>query len=463
MSRRLHRSYRPALWLALIPLAAVAACLPAGTAQAAPFSAKLDNGLTVFIVEEPKAPVVTIQLWYRVGGRDEANGRTGLAHLLEHMMFKGTAKHGKGEYSRLIAKNGGTENAFTSNDETVYFANLASDKVELGLELEADRMINLILDPKEVELEREVVKEERRMRTEDDPQSLLVETGYAVSFLAHPYGRPVIGWMEDIGRLTQDDLRQFYQRYYTPNNATLVIVGDVNAKRLMPLIERHFGTTPSRPVVRDPITSEPPQRGERRVVVKKEAQLPVVFMGYHVPNHTSADAQALEVLAAILSSGKSSRLYNSLVYEQRLALSAGGGYEPLSADPELFYFYGMAQPGHTHQELEAALDQEITRLQTDLVSDHELQKAKNGITAGYLFGQDSNFYRAMQIGRPVTVGAGADYAERYVSRIRAVTKEAVRQAARDFLQADRRTVGYLVPLPPGGAQPQPNAGRKPAP
>ncbi|MBI3621944.1 MAG: insulinase family protein [Nitrospirae bacterium] len=422
--------------------------LPAAAAAAPPFSATLENGLTVYILEEPKAPVATIQVWYHVGGRNELSGRTGLAHLLEHMMFKGTTNHGKGEYSRLIAKNGGTENAFTANDETVYFSNLASDRTELGLELEADRMANLLLDPKEAMLERDVVKEERRMRTDDDPQSLLVETGYALAFLAHPYGRPVIGWMEDISRLTRDDMAAFYHRYYTPNNATLVVVGDVSAKRLMPVIQRTFGSIPSRPVAFDPITPEQPQLGERRFVLKREAQLPVVFMGYHVPNYSGADAAALEVLGTILSSGKSSRLYRNLVYQQRVALSADGGYDPLSIDPDLFYFYGMAQPGHTHEELEASLDQEIAKLQNELVGDRELQKAKNGLLAGYIFGQDSNFFRAMQIGRTVNVGAGVGYIDSYVPRIQAVTREAVRRAAQQYLVKDHRTVGYLVPLPP---------------
>ncbi len=436
------------LWLLLLPAAAFAA---------PPFSAKLDNGLTVYILEEPKAPVVTIQTWYHVGGRNELSGRTGLAHLLEHMMFKGTTVHGKGEYSRLIAKNGGTENAFTANDETVYFSNLASDRVDLGLELEADRMSNLLLDPKEVTLERDVVKEERRMRTDDDPQSLLVETGYALAFLAHPYGRPVIGWMDDISGLTRDDLAAFYHRYYVPNNATLVVVGDVAAKQLMPVIQRTFGAIPARPVTFDPITPEQPQLGERRFVLKREAQLPVVFMGYHVPNYSGADADALEVLGTILSSGKSSRLYQSLVYEQRIALSADGGYDPLSIDADLFYFYGMAQPGHTHEQVEAALDHEIVRLQNEFVSDRELQKAKNGLLAGYIFGQDSNFFRAMQIGRTVNVGAGAGYIDTYVRRIQAVTKEAVRQAAQRYLVKDHRTVGYLIPLPSADAAASPEA------
>jgi len=442
----------PVMPRASAPLLVLALCcvllLPATASAAEPFYAKLENGLTVYILEEHKAPVVTVQVWYHVGGRNELSGRTGLAHLLEHMMFKGTTKYGKGEYSRLIAKNGGTENAFTANDETVYFSTLSSGKVALALELEADRMSNLLLDPKEVALERNVVKEERRMRTDDDPQSLLVESDYAMAFPAHPYGRPVIGWMDDISRLTRDDLAAFYHRYYAPNNATLVVVGNVTPKEIMPVIQRTFGAIPARPFTYDPITPEQPQYGERRFILKREAQLPVVFMGYHVPNYSSADADALEVLGTILSSGKSSRLYQDLVYTQRIALSADGGYEPLTIDGDLFYFYAMAQPGHTHEELEAALDKEIERLQNEPVTDRELQKAKNGLLAGYIFGQDSNFFRAMQIGQTVNVGAGVKYIDTYTSRIQAVTKEQVRQAAKRFLLKDHRTVGYLVPLQP---------------
>jgi zinc protease len=444
VNRLSNHLFRFVLWFGLL-------VLPVAASAAPPFFATLDNGLTVYILEEHKAPVVTSQLWYHVGGRNELSGRTGLAHLLEHMMFKGTTNHGKGEYSRLIAKNGGSENAFTANDETVYFSTLSSDRVELALELEADRMSNLLLDPKEMALERNVVKEERRMRTDDDPQSLLVESAYAMAFPAHPYGRPVIGWMDDISGLTRDDLAAFYHRYYVPSNATLVVVGDVTAKKLMPIIQRDFGSIPAKPVTDDPITPEQPQFGERRFILKREAQLPVVFMGYHVPNYRGADADALEMLGTILSSGKSSRLYQSLVYEQRIALSADGGYDPLSIDGDLFYFYGMAQPGHTHEELEAALDKEITKLQNEPVSDRELQKAKNGLLAGYIFGQDSNFFRAMQIGQTVNVGAGVGYIDSYVSRIQAVTKEQVQRAAQRYLLKDHRTVGYLVPLPPAGA------------
>ena len=452
----------------IVPLLIVAlwcGLLPAAASAAPPFYAKLENGMTVYILEEHKAPVATVQVWYHVGGRNELSGRTGLAHLLEHMMFKGTAKHGKGEYSRLIAMNGGMENAFTANDETVYFSTLSSDRVSLALELEADRMSNLLLDPKEVALERNVVKEERRMRTDDDPQALLVESDYAMAFPAHPYGRPVIGWMDDISRLTRDDLVAFYHRYYVPNNATLVVVGDVTPTTLMPVVQHTFGAVPARPFTYDPITPEQPQYGERRFILKREAQLPVVFMGYHAPNYSSADADALEVLGTILSSGKSSRLFQSLVYRQRIALSADGGYDPLTIDGDLFYFYGMAQPGHTHEELEASLDQEIEKLQNKPVSDRELQKAKNGLLAAYIFGQDSNFFRGMQIGTTVNVGAGVSYIDTYVTRIQAVTKEQVQQAAKRYLLKDHRTVGYLVPLPPpgSGAAPAAPAPRGPKP
>lgn len=436
-------------------------CLPFPALAAAPFTTRLDNGLTVYVIEEHKAPVVTIQLWYHVGGRNEVSGKTGLAHLTEHMMFKGTSNHGKGQYSRTIAKNGGTENAFTSNDHTVYFSTLSSDRVELGLELEADRMTNLLLDPDEVRLERDVVMEERRLRTDDDPQSLLVETGSAVAFLAHPYRHPVIGWMEDISRLTRDDLAQFYHRYYAPNNAALLIAGDVSPTAILPVIKRYFGPIPQRPIPTDVITTEPPQLGERRFELKKEAQLPFVFMGYHTPNFTSDDTYALEVLATVISSGKSSRLYQSLVYDQRLALSAGGSYDGMSRDPDLFYFYGMTQPNHSPQELEAAFDREIERLQREPISDWELQKAKNSIAAGYIFGQDSNFYRAMLIGQADSVGAGVDYVDHYVERIQAVTKADVQAAAKRYLVPDQRTVGYLIPLPAtpptaDGAEPGPS-------
>jgi len=422
--------------------------LPAAPAQARTLQTRtLDNGLKVILVEEHKAPVVTIQVWYRAGSRNEVTGRTGLAHLTEHMMFKGTPKYGKGEFSRSVARVGGTENAFTGKDYTAYFENLSADQIGLALALEADRMTNLLLDTKEFQLEREVVKEERRLRTDDDPQSLVVEYLYATAFLVHPYHAPIIGWMTDLNSLERNDVTAFYKRFYSPNNAILVIAGDIDPKKLLPKIQQTFGKVPKGfPVPAFHIT-EPEQNGERRFVIKKEAQLPFVFAGYPVPNFSHPDNYALGVLANILFSGKSSRLYRSLVYEKKLALDIGGEYPNLSANPDLFYMYGVPQPGRTADELEKALYAEIETLKTEPVTDPELQKAKNQIEAGFIMGQDSNFYQAMQIGSAEAAGAGYAYQESYVENIQKVTKEDLSRAAKTYLIEDHRTVGILIPLP----------------
>lgn len=407
----------------------------------------LSNGLKVFLVEEHKAPVVTIQVWYQVGSRDEVTGRTGLAHLTEHMMFKGTSLHGKGEFSRIIAKAGGTQNAFTGWDYTAFFENLSSDHVSLALELEADRMVNLIVDPEEFELEREVVKEERRLRTEDDPHSLVVEHLYATAYHVHPYHSPIIGWMTDLNSLTRDDVYAFYKKYYVPNNAALVVVGDFSRKDLLSKIKNTFGKIPRGMDIPPIEITEPRQTGERRFVVKKEAQLPFIFAGFHVPNFESPDNYPLTVLSNILSSGKSSRLYRKLVYDKKLALSAGGSYGGLSADPPLFYFYGVPLPGKSIQELERTIFSEVNRLKTDPVSDREIEKAKNQIASSFIFGLDSNFYRAMKIGRSETVNAGFEYFESYIDEIREVTKDDILRVAKTYLIEDNRTIGILTPLP----------------
>ncbi|HUK57481.1 MAG TPA: pitrilysin family protein [Nitrospiria bacterium] len=407
----------------------------------------LENGLKVILVEEHKAPVVTVQIWYRAGSRNEVTGKTGLAHLTEHMMFKGTPKYGKGEFSRMIAKVGGTENAFTSKDYTAYFENLSADQIGLALNLESDRMTNLLLDAREFQLERAVVEEERRLRTDDDPQSLVVEYLYAMAFLVHPYHAPTLGWMTDLNSLERNDVTAFYKRYYSPNNAILVIVGDIDPDKLLPRIRQTFGRVPKgfpAPVFH---IVEPEQNGERRFVIKKEAQLPFVFAGYPVPNFSAPDNYALGVLANILFTGKSSRLYRSLVYEQKLALDVGGEYPNLSANPDLFYVYGIPQPGKSAEDLEKAVYAEIQRMTTEPVSDRELQKAKNQIEAAFIMGQDSNFYQAMQIGSAEAVGAGYPYQESYVENIRKVTQEDVMRVAKAYLIEDHRTAGLLIPQP----------------
>ncbi len=405
----------------------------------------LPNGLKVLLKEEHKAPVVTFQIWYKVGSRNEKLGTTGMSHLLEHMMFKGTKKYGPKTFSQTVMKNGGNDNAFTGKDYTAYFENFAADRIAISLELESDRMQNLLIDPKEFQSEREVVKEERRMRTDDDPTSTMVEQLTATAFVAHPYEWPVIGWMADINNITRDDLANHYRTYYTPNNATIVVAGDFDAKTLLPKIEKYFGRIRRGPAIPLIGAVEPKQRGERRVIVKKQAELPAVFAGYHTPDLKSQDSYALEVLQGVLSSGKSSRLYRSLVYEKQLALYAGGDYDNIANDPNLFYVYAGVMPGKTTEEVEKAIYEEMDKLKAAPVADEELKKAKNQIEAGFIMGEDSVFYQAMLLGEYETV-ASRKLLETYVDNIRAVTKEDVQRVAREYFSEDNRTVGILIPL-----------------
>jgi zinc protease len=404
----------------------------------------LPNGLKVLLKEEHKAPVVTFQIWYKVGSRNEKLGTTGMSHLLEHMMFKGSKKYGPKQFSQVVQRNGGNDNAFTGKDYTAYFENFASDRIAISLDLESDRMQDLLLDPKEFLSERDVVKEERRMRTDDDPTNTMVEQMTAAAFIAHPYQWPVIGWMADISNITRDDLAEHYHRYYAPNNATIVVAGDFDTKTLLPQIEKYFGQVPRGPAVPKVGAVEPRQIGERRIIVRKQAELPAVFAGYHTPDIKHADSFSLEVLQAVLSSGKSSRLYKALVYEKQLALYAGGDYDNIANDPNLFYVYAGVMPGKTTDEVEKALYAEIEKLKTTPVSDEELQKAKNQIESSFIMGQDSIFYQAMLLGQFETV-ANWKMLETYVERIRAVTKEDVMRVAQQYFTEDNRTVGILIP------------------
>jgi zinc protease len=421
-----------------------------GAAPAAPpaldvTEATLDNGLRVLVLEDHRSPVVSIQMWYRVGSRNERPGATGLAHFLEHMMFKGTPTHGKGEFASRVEQNGGQDNAFTSQDVTSYFVDIAADKVEMVLALEADRMRHLLLDPKEIDSERQVVMEERRTRTEDDPEGLLNEEVNSLAFKAHPYRWPIIGWMEDIKRINPAELRAFYDRYYQPNNALLVVVGDVKTADVLGRVRRLF--RPIRRGAEPPSVTalEPPQIDERRVVVKKVgAQLPLVDLAWHVPNHRSGDAPALELLSTILSEGRASRLYRKLVYEQRLALGAGGDYSYFAHDPSLFSFYATAMPGKTPEALEAALLAEIELLKKEPVPDEELERAKNQIEAGFVWRQDSVHSRASSLARFELAGSWRQQ-EEFVARIRAVTGADLMRVARAYFPTDRKNVAILLP------------------
>lgn len=405
----------------------------------------LENGLKVLLVEEHKAPVATFHVWYRVGSRNERLGATGVSHLLEHMMFKGTSTTGPKEFNRLIQRNGGWDNAFTSHDYTGYYTNIAADRVHLPIALEADRMVNLLLKEEDVRPERDVVLEERRLRTEDDPSSAVVEEMYAAAFKAHPYANPIIGWMEEIRQITRAELLQHYRTYYIPNNAVVVAVGAFDREALFARIREVFGRIPRGPAPPAVRSVEPPQQGERRVVVKREAKLPFIFLGYHTPTLSHPDSFALEVLASVLADGKSSRLHRSLVYEQQLALYAAASYDRLSADPSLFSLYAAALPGKGSDQVERALYAEVERLQREPVSERELQKAKNQLEADFVLSQDSIFSLARQIATYEMVASWREW-ERYLPGIRAVTPADVQRVARAYLTADNRTVGVLVPL-----------------
>jgi zinc protease len=418
------------------------------------FETVLPNGLKVILLENHKAPLVTFQVWYRVGSRNEAWGKTGLSHMLEHMMFKGTEKVGPEEFSRIIQENGGDDNAFTSHDYTAYFENLSADRVQVAIDMEGDRMQNLMLREEDFRTERMVVMEERRLRTEDNPQAVLTEQIMANAFQTHPYHWPIIGWMEDIARFTLEDLKAYYKTYYNPVNAILVVVGDFKKEELLPKIEEAFGSYPKGMAPIQDRDKDPPQIGERRVFVKKEAQLPTILMAYHVPNLRDSDSYILEVIATLLSGGKSSRLYQSLVREKRLVLSADADHDLVSRDPSLFTLSADLLPGKEVSEVEKAFDQEIERLQREPVGKQELEKAKNQIEASFIFGQDSIFNQAMLLAHH-EIAISWKAINDYLPSIRKVTPEDIQRVAKKYLIPDNRTVGILIPLPPKEGKPAP--------
>ena len=438
-------------------LAAISFSVPA---WANPFEHQLANGLRVIVKEDRRAPTAAHMVWYRAGSMDETNGTTGVAHLLEHMMFKGTPTIGAGEFSRLVAAAGGRDNAFTSRDYTAYFQQVPKQKLEQMMQLEADRMRHLTLDPKEFEQEIKVVMEERRMRTEDQPQATLSEQMHAVAFQSHPYRVPVIGWMNDLEAMTVQDARDWYERWYVPNNAYVVVVGDVDHQEVFRLAERYYGPLASRPVPARKPQEEPAQTGVRRVTVKAPADLPVVLMAYKVPVirdvDKDVDPYALDMLSAILDGHEAARFSKHLIREQRLAVSAGAGYGATSRGPGLFYVQGSPSAGRTRADLEAGFRAEIARIARDGVNEEELRRAKAQLVAGQVYKLDSMFAQAMEIGQLEAVGIPYAADKRMIEKLQAVTAASVQAVAAKYLVDDRLTVAELDP------QPLPNAPRRPA-
>ena len=444
--------------LALAATLLVSAGMPAVGAPAAPAPAKapapavripvkehtLSNGLKVLLAENHKAPVVSVQVWYRVGSRNEEVGKTGLAHVTEHMMFQGSNHYPTGKYKELVEANGGDYNAFTTEDVTAYYATFASDKLELALSLEADRMAGLLIPESKFKSEVEVVKEERRWRTENSPFGMMWEVLGSTAYQAHPYRWPVVGWMSDLDGLKRQDAVDFYKRFYHPNNATLIVSGDFTSKEALPIIERTFGKVPTGPVPPKVVTVEPKQMGERRSEVERPVQTASAMVAYHIPAFGHPDLYTLEVISNLLSNGESSRLYQDLVYQKAIAQDVGA-FMSKQIDPSLFMLYGTLLPGKQGADLEQGLYAQIDRLKSQPVSDRELQKAKNQVEASFLFGQQKAEQVANVLGEAATL---KDYrlANQVVDHVRAVTAEDVMRVAKTYFTKENRSVVTLIPI-----------------
>ena len=413
----------------------------------------LKNGMKIIVQEDHRSPVVVSQVWYRAGALDEVNGKTGVAHVLEHMMFKGTKLVPAGQFSRLIAAAGGKENAFTGQDYTCYFQQLEKSNLPLSIRLEADRMSNLVITDAEFAKEIKVVMEERRWRTEDKPQSKVNEQFQATAFRAHPYARPVVGHMNDLENMTAADAREWYNNWYAPNNATLVVVGDVTAQDVFKLANQYFGKLKAKKLPARKPQIEPQQIGERRVVVKAPGKLPYLVMGFHVPviqnpNDTNVEPYALDVLSGVLSGTDSARLNQSLVRESQLAVEVGAGFDSTSRGRQgLFELVGTPSEGKTVAELEAAIFAQIEKIKTDGVTQAELNRVKAAVISSDVYQRDSMFYQAMQIGQLETMQYSYKMLDSYPKLLAAVTSDDIKKVAAKYLVKDNMTVGTLDPQP----------------
>ena len=410
----------------------------------------LDNGLRVIVKEDHRAPVVVSQVWYKAGSMDEFNGTTGVAHVLEHMMFKGTSNVPDGQFSKRVAAAGGRENAFTNRDVTVYFQTLPRDRLPLALELEADRMANLQLKDEAFAREIQVVMEERRMRTEDNPHSIVYEQMMGTALQSHPYRRPVIGWMNDLENMRPQDARDWYARWYAPNNATLVVAGDVKPDEVLALAKKTFGVLPGKTLPERRPQAEPAPRGEKRLVVKAPAKLPYVLMHWQAPTLRDAEKDtlpwSLQVLAGVLDGNDTARLKKYLVKRDRIAVEAGAGYDGLARGPGNFMLDATPAQRTSPALLERKLKAEILRIQQEGVSEEELARVKAQVIAADVYQRDSVFYQAMQLGELATLGLPLNVLDKRLEKLKSVTAKQVQEAAR-WLSDDRLTVAVLDPQP----------------
>lgn len=437
--------------VALSPVDKAAAQKPAPSTLA--FHGKLDNGLEVVVVPDRRAPVVTHMVWYRVGGADEPQGKSGIAHFLEHLMFKGTDKVPAGEFSKIVARLGGQDNAFTAQDITSYFQRVAKEKLPEVMSMEADRMANLRLDEKEVLTERKVILEERRSRVDNDPGSLLQEQMMAALYTAHPYHTPVIGWETEIRKLNRADAIAFYKRFYAPNNAILVVTGDVEPDQVMALAKDTYGKIPANPDVGQPRVrpSEPEPLAERRVILRDGRVGKATFERFYLaPSFTTAsnnEGQALQILARIIGSSNTSRVYNTLVRDEKKASSASAWYSGLNLDTGSFGFYAIAAGDTKLEDIEASIDRVINDVIQNGVTDQELERAKISEVANLIYSSDSQQSLAHAYGWNLAAGRTVEDVEARADRLKSVTAKDVQSVASKYLERKRSVTGYLIPVP----------------
>ena len=449
--------FRHPLARSLILGAALAAPL-AQPALANPFETTLANGMKLIVKEDRRAPSVVHMVWYRAGAMDEPDGVSGVAHVLEHMMFKGTEDVGPGEFNKRVAAVGGRDNAFTGKDYTAYFQQVPPAHLPAMMALEADRMQNLVLTDDEFRRELEVVKEERRLRTDDQPRALVFEQLMATAYQAHPYRRPVIGWMPDLEAMQPDDARAWYRRWYAPNNAYLVVVGDVDHREVFREAEKHYGSLAADELPARRISPEPAQRGPRASVVKAPAELPYLAMAWQVPAlrdpANDREAYALQVLAAVLDGYDGARLTRRLVRDQQVAVSVGASYDTGNRGPALFYLHGVPAAGTTPEALQAALRAEIQRIRDEGISAEELARVKTQAVAAQVYKRDSLMGQAMEIGYLESAGMSWRDEATLLDGLRAVTAEEVQAVARRYFDDDTLSPARLEPQALGAKRPR---------
>lgn len=422
---------------------------PKTTADSNTFETHLENGMKIVVREDHRAPVMVSQVWYKVGSSYEPIGLTGISHVVEHMMFKGTPKVPTGEFSKIVAKYGGSENAFTSYDYTGYYQKMQANNLALSFELEADRMRNAIIPEDEFLKEIEVVKEERRLRTDDNPNARTYERFMSAAYLSSGYHHPIIGWMHDLDNLTVEDVRQWYKTWYAPNNAILVVVGDVEHQEVFELADRFFGPLQASVLPKTPSNREAPSLGLRQLKVEVPAKVPALYMGFNVPGINTADEEweiyALRMLAGVLDGGYSARIETDVIRKQQIAASAGAGYGGFSLGDTLFYMSATPAQGHTLDEVQAALDEQLEILKTTLPSEEEMQRVKAQVISGMVFQQDSISSQANQIGRMESIGRSWQEMDQFTEKLSAVTPEQVQAVAKKYLVEKRKTIAKLIP------------------